>query len=444
MITKKKLKDFYKKELQYRVEDITQEASSLSFYTIFSMVPILLIVLSIFSSTPMFNTYYKKIESFMISNILPTNQDIVLEYIQGFFSNSSSMGIMGGIYVFITSILFFNNYEAIINKIFKSKKRDVWNRIMTYWTMMTLFPLLFSFSIFISIKIQKILDSTDYTKWIDFIAVFPFLIIWALFFLAYKLSPNKKLSTRIVLITSVIVTTIFTISKQVFVYYVLHNQTYDSLYGSFSVVLFIFLWIYVSWIIFLSGAYFCDFLDTISIKKEGQEMDLSKISIGSNPDKLNAVIEIPFGSNIKYEIDKDSGAVFVDRVMYSSYYYPANYGFIPNTLAADGDPVDILVVNEYELVPGCVIPVRLIGVLIMEDEAGMDEKLLAVPVTKIDPTYEEIKTYEDLPKATLNKIQNFFDTYKALEPNKWVKVKGFEGIEKAKEIVEDSIKAAQK
>ena len=173
-------------------------------------------------------------------------------------------------------------------------------------------------------------------------------------------------------------------------------------------------------------------------------MDLTKIKIGSNPDKLNALIEIPFGSNIKYEIDKESGAVFVDRVLYSSYYYPANYGFIPNTLADDGDPVDILVVNDYELVPGCVIPVRLIGVLIMEDEAGMDEKLLAVPVTKIDPTYEEVKTYEDLPKATLNKIQNFFETYKTLEPNKWVKVKGFEGIKRAEEIVEASIKAAQK
>ena len=136
-------------------------------------------------------------------------------------------------------------------------------------------------------------------------------------------------------------------------------------------------------------------------------MDISKIKAGSNPDKLNAVIEIPYGSNIKYEIDKDSGAVVVDRVLYSAMFYPANYGFIPSTLADDGDPADILVLNEYPLQAGSVIPCRLIGVLEMEDESGMDEKLLAVPVSKIDPRYDEIKSIDDLPKATLDKIKNF-------------------------------------
>ena len=120
-------------------------------------------------------------------------------------------------------------------------------------------------------------------------------------------------------------------------------------------------------------------------------MDLSKIKVGSNPDKINAVIEIPYGSNIKYEIDKESGALCVDRVLYGAMFYPANYGFVPNTLADDGDPADVLVLNEYPLVAGSVIPCRLIGVLMMEDESGMDEKLLAVPVSKIDPRYEGIK-----------------------------------------------------
>ena len=147
-------------------------------------------------------------------------------------------------------------------------------------------------------------------------------------------------------------------------------------------------------------------------------MAISKIKAGSNPDKLNAVIEIPYGSNIKYEIDKDSGAVVVDRVLYSAMFYPANYGFIPSTLADDGDPADVLVLNEYPLQAGSVIPCRLIGVLVMEDESGMDEKLLAVPVTKIDPRYDGIKSIDDLPKATLDKIKNFFETYKMLEPNK--------------------------
>lgn len=173
-------------------------------------------------------------------------------------------------------------------------------------------------------------------------------------------------------------------------------------------------------------------------------MDLSKIAVGSNPDKLNAVIEIPYGSNIKYEIDKESGAVVVDRVMYSAMFYPANYGFIPNTLSNDGDPADVLVLNEYPLQAGSVIPVRLIGVLIMEDESGMDEKLLAVPVSKIDPRYDTIKSLDDLPKITVDRIKNFFETYKMLEPGKWVKVKGFEDLASATKILDDAIKAYTK
>lgn len=168
-------------------------------------------------------------------------------------------------------------------------------------------------------------------------------------------------------------------------------------------------------------------------------MDISKIKTGLNPDKLNAVIEIPYGSNIKYEIDKDSGAVVVDRVLYSAVFYPANYGFVPNTLADDGDPADILVLNDYALQAGSVIACRLIGVLVMEDEAGMDEKLLAVPVSKIDPKYDNIKSFTDLPKITQERIKNFFETYKLLEPGKWVKVKGFEDTKKAEEILQKAI-----
>ena len=170
-------------------------------------------------------------------------------------------------------------------------------------------------------------------------------------------------------------------------------------------------------------------------------MQLEKIQIGENPEKINVVIEIPYGSNIKYEIDKDSGAIVVDRVMYSAMFYPANYGFVPNTLSADGDPADVLVLNEYPLQAGSVIKARLIGVLIMEDESGMDEKLLAVPVSKIDPRYDDIKSLEDLPKITLGRIKNFFETYKMLEPNKWVKVKEYQGKEQAAAILDAAIKA---
>ena len=170
-------------------------------------------------------------------------------------------------------------------------------------------------------------------------------------------------------------------------------------------------------------------------------MNIEKISYGENPEKLNAVIEIPYGSNIKYEIDKDSGAIVVDRVMYSAVFYPANYGFIPHTLADDGDPADVLVLNEYPLQAGSVIKCRLIGVLVMEDEAGMDEKLLAVPVSKIDPRFEGIASYQDLPKITLDRIKNFFETYKMLEPNKWVRVKEFKDKNEASALLNKAIAA---
>ncbi len=170
-------------------------------------------------------------------------------------------------------------------------------------------------------------------------------------------------------------------------------------------------------------------------------MLVDKIKPGENPEKVNALIEIPNGSSIKYEIDKESGAVEVDRVLFSAMYYPANYGFVPNTLAEDGDPADILVLNENAFQAGSVVRCRLIGILVMEDEAGMDEKLVAVPISKIDPTYNEVNSLDDLPGATLDKIKNFFETYKMLEPNKWVKVKDFQGKEAATKMLQKAIEA---
>lgn len=168
-------------------------------------------------------------------------------------------------------------------------------------------------------------------------------------------------------------------------------------------------------------------------------MDISKIKVGNIPDKINAIIEIPYGSSVKYELDKESRAVFVDRVMASAVFYPANYGFIANTLADDGDPVDILVLNEYPIQAGAVISCRLIGVLVMEDESGMDEKLLALPTSKVDARYEDIKSLDDVPKATLAKIKNFFETYKILEKDKWVKVQDFKDTKAAVEVLEKAI-----
>ncbi len=168
-------------------------------------------------------------------------------------------------------------------------------------------------------------------------------------------------------------------------------------------------------------------------------MDIKKINPGNPEEAINVVIEIPQGSNIKYELDKDSGAIFLDRILYGSQFYPANYGFVPNTLADDGDPIDVLVLSSESVVPGCVIKSRVIGVLMMEDESGKDEKIIAVPTIKLDPKMAKINELEDLPEITLQQIKHFFETYKDLEPGKWVKVTGFDGKDKAIELIKKSI-----
>lgn len=151
------------------------------------------------------------------------------------------------------------------------------------------------------------------------------------------------------------------------------------------------------------------------------------------------------GSNpVKYELDKDSGALFVDRFLTTAMYYPCNYGFIPHTLSGDGDPADVLVVGSLPVVPNAVIKARPIGVLMMEDESGQDEKILAVPVTKLDPFYENIHSYEDLPEIFCKQISHFFEHYKDLEKGKWVKILGWEGKEKAEQLINEASERALK
>lgn len=166
-------------------------------------------------------------------------------------------------------------------------------------------------------------------------------------------------------------------------------------------------------------------------------MDLSKISSGNNPpDDINVLIEVPLGGEpIKYEIDKASGAMFVDRYLYTSMRYPCNYGFVPHTLSLDGDPIDVMVVGQRALVPGAVVRARPIGVLLMEDDGGEDEKILAVPHQKLTRYYEKVHNYTDLPETLCDRIEHFFAHYKDLEPNKWVKIQGWEGVEKARELI---------
>lgn len=170
-------------------------------------------------------------------------------------------------------------------------------------------------------------------------------------------------------------------------------------------------------------------------------MDMSKISVGRNPPwEINVIIEVPLGGEpVKYEIDKESGAMFVDRFLHTAMRYPCNYGFVPHTLADDGDPIDVLVAGPIPVVPGAVVRARPVGVLIMEDEAGSDEKILAVPVDDLHPYYAQVGSYRDLPTILRDQIAHFFQHYKDLEPNKWVKIKRWGEADEACRMVEDSM-----
>ena len=174
-------------------------------------------------------------------------------------------------------------------------------------------------------------------------------------------------------------------------------------------------------------------------------MSYNQIPAGKDvPNDIYVVIEIPANhAPIKYEIDKDADALFVDRFVGTAMFYPANYGYIPNTLSEDGDALDVLVVTPYPVVPGAVIRCRPVGKLKMEDEAGMDAKLIAVPHDKLTPLYKHVKEYTDLPELQLKQIEHFFAHYKDLEPGKWVKITGWEGADVAKEEILKSIEAAK-
>lgn len=170
-------------------------------------------------------------------------------------------------------------------------------------------------------------------------------------------------------------------------------------------------------------------------------MSLLTIESGRDvPHEVNVIIEIPMnGAPVKYEVDKNSGALFVDRFMMTAMFYPANYGYIPNTLSEDGDPVDVLVVTPMPLISGSVIRARVVGMLKMTDESGTDAKLIAVPMRKISKAYDHVETYEDLPEQLLKSIEHFFKHYKDLEEGKWVKIDGWDGIAAAHQEILNSV-----
>jgi inorganic pyrophosphatase len=175
--------------------------------------------------------------------------------------------------------------------------------------------------------------------------------------------------------------------------------------------------------------------------KQEAPMRIDAISVGKNPpNDVNVIVEVPVGGHpIKYEMDKEAGALIVDRFLYTPMTYPGNYGFVPHTLSEDGDPIDVLICNTRPLVPGCVINVRPIGVMVMEDDGGKDEKIIAVPAPKLTQRYDKINNYTDLPEITLKQIEHFFEHYKDLEPGKWVKIAGWQDVDVAKKLIVEAV-----
>jgi inorganic pyrophosphatase len=173
-------------------------------------------------------------------------------------------------------------------------------------------------------------------------------------------------------------------------------------------------------------------------------MDVAKIPIGREPpNDINVIVEIAQGGNpVKYELDKESGAVFVDRFLHTAMFYPGNYGFVPHTLSEDGDPIDVLIVGQVSVVPGAVVRCRPIGALLMEDEAGLDEKIVGVPVDALHPFYTNVHSYEDLPPILCEQIAHFFSHYKDLEHGKWVKIVRWVGPTEAADLIMAAIERA--
>jgi len=236
-------------------------ASSLSWNTIFSIVPLLVILLYIFTTLPLFQETYDKVQQLIFANLLPTQSEEMMHYINTFIENSDKLGMVGAFYVIFAAIMFFKNYDYIVNDIFELPSRGVLKSIKTYLLLVLLMPTMMGGSFYLSSLIQSYLDRSEITSIIHLYAILPYMIIWSGFYIAYQLSANTRIRKRAALVSSFIASLIWYLSKSGFLFYVMHNKTYTSVYGSISTVLFFLLWIYISWAIFLHGLRFCYLLD---------------------------------------------------------------------------------------------------------------------------------------------------------------------------------------
>jgi membrane protein len=252
------IRDFFKDLFDDR---LGHYASSLSWSTLFSIIPLLVIFLSIFTKMPLFENMYDKVEKLIFSNLMPTDSKVIMEHINTYMENSDKLGYVGAFYVIFAAIMFFKNYDYIVNDIFDTPSRTLWQAVKTYTLLVIILPVLMALSFFLSSFIQGYLDKTSITSIIHLYSFLPYFIIWMIFYVAYQLSANIHIEVSAALISSFIASLIWYISKSAFIFYVMHNKTYASIYGSISTILFFFLWIYISWAIFIHGLKFCDLLN---------------------------------------------------------------------------------------------------------------------------------------------------------------------------------------
>jgi len=236
-------------------------ASSLSWSTLFSIIPFLVIILSIFTTMPLFHTMYAKVEKLIFANLMPTDSKVIMEYLNTFIENADTLGYIGAIYVVFAAVMFFKDYDYIVNDIFSTPKRSLLEAAKTYLLLVLIIPTMMAASFYLSSEIQVYLDKSKITSMIHLYTFLPYFIIWMMFYIAYQLSPNIRIEVSAALGSSFIASLIWYLSKNAFVFYVVHNKTYASIYGSISTLLFFFLWIYISWAIFIHGLKFCDLLN---------------------------------------------------------------------------------------------------------------------------------------------------------------------------------------
>jgi len=249
-------------------KELTLFAASLSFYTIFSFIPLLLITMTIMTSLDSFVIYYKRIEQFIFANLMPVNSQIVIDHLNSFLQNSADMSKMSILMLFISSLFFFKNYEFIANRAFHAPQRGFFESVGIYLTMLFITPISLGSAFFITSYVASLMASNTLTDGINILPLIPYLIIWVLFFILYQLSPNVKVNTKAALVSSFVISIIFSVAKNSFIYYVVLNQSYTTIYGSFAILLFLFFWIYMSWVIFIYGLKLCYLLNRFYNQKE--------------------------------------------------------------------------------------------------------------------------------------------------------------------------------